>query len=301
MIWCNLIAKKVVKTAKAVEVKNLTWQYSDTTRPALNNISFDIEENTFTGICGPNESGKTTLVSCIKGLIPNKFNGIMQGEVKVFGQDVSKMSTQELARYVGFVFADPEAQFTSMSVEEELAFGMENIGLGIKEIEERIRWVAEITMITDLLEKPPYEISGGQKQRVAIASALVVQPKIIILDEPTSMLDPFGKDAVFEICQKMKDELKMTIIMIEHAIDRLARLSDMMMLIYDGEIKKYSEPEEFFDNMQDIIDYGLNPPDPMLFLDRLRRAGLYRGKMKTGLSEVLAIARSVLGKEGGVV
>lgn len=116
----------------------------------------------------------------------------------------------------------------SMSVEEELAFGMENIGLKRDEIKRRIDWVSEITSLKELLDKSPYDISGGQKQRVAIASVLSMQPKIMILDEPTSMLDPVGKDSIFNICEKMKNELNMTVIMVEHTIDRLARLSDKM-------------------------------------------------------------------------
>lgn len=278
----------------AVVINNLTWQYTDTESPALKNINLEIEENSFTGICGPNESGKTSLVSCIKGLIPNNFHGVYSGEVKLFGKNVKELNTQELAEYVGFVFADPEAQFTSMSVEEELAFGMENIGLELSEIYRRIEWVAEITMIGDLLKKSPYDISGGQKQRVAIASAIVMQPKIIIMDEPTSMLDPFGKDSVFNICTRMKNELNMTIIMVEHTIDRLTRLSDKLLLMHDGEVKKYSVPKKFFENVQEIADYGLNVPDSMLFLDKLRQNKLYSGAMEYDLNKISDIAKLIL-------
>jgi energy-coupling factor transport system ATP-binding protein len=197
------------------------------------------------------------------------------------------------------VFADPESQFTSMSVEEELAFGMENIGLPLDEIEKRIKWVSEITMIEQFLDKSPYDISGGQKQRVAIASALVMQPKIIILDEPTSMLDPFGKDSVFKICKRMKDELNMCIIMVEHTITRLAKLSDKLILINDGEIKKYAPPDIFFDNLDEIASYGLNVPDSMIFLDRLRKKGLYHGNIKTELDEVISIAKNILSNKRG--
>lgn len=282
--------------AKAIEIRNLNWQYRDSEVPALKNINLDIDENKFIGICGPNEGGKTSLVSCIKGLIPEKFFGVFSGEVKIFGKNINEMDTQEIARNVGFVFSDPESQFTSMSVEEELAFGMENIGLSLDEIERRIKWVSEITMIEQFLDKSPYDISGGQKQRVAIASALVMQPRIIILDEPTSMLDPFGKDSVFEICRRMKDELNMCIIMVEHTISRLARLSDKLILINDGEIKKYAEPEEFFDNLDELCALGLNVPDSMLFLDWLRKNGLYDGKIKTNVDETIKIARAILEK-----
>ncbi|MBV4427521.1 energy-coupling factor ABC transporter ATP-binding protein [Clostridium tyrobutyricum] len=278
---------------KIIEIENLTWKYSNTDKPALDNVSLDIEENSFIGVCGPNEAGKTSLVSCIKGLIPNNFMGIYQGEVKLFGKDIKTLNTKELAEYVGFVFADPESQFTSMSVEEELAFGMENLGLDRKEIGKRIEWVSEITGLEDLLDKSPYDISGGQKQRVAIASVLSMQPKIVILDEPTSMLDPLGKDSIFEICERMKNELNMTIIMVEHTIDRLARLSDKMILLNNGKIKKYAEPNIFFDDIDEIIELGLNPPAPIVFLDKLKKSGLYNGDIKTKLEDVIEIARDI--------
>lgn len=278
----------------AIEIKNLTWQYSDTIKPAIENISLEIEENSFIGLCGPNEAGKTTLVSCIKGIIPSNFTGIFEGEIKIFGKNIKEMDTKELAEYVGFVFADPEAQFTSMSVEEELAFGMENVGFSREEIKERIEWVVDVTNIRDLLDKSPYDISGGQKQRVAIASILAMRPKILILDEPTSMLDPIGKDSIFDICRKMKEEFDITIIMVEHTIDRLARLSDKLILMNGGKIEKYAEPEEFFDDMELIKAAGLNAPSPMIFLDELRKRGLYKGNIKTNLEDVIEITKSLL-------
>lgn len=279
--------------ANIIEINNLTWQYSDTNKPAIRDISLNIEENSFIGVCGPNEAGKTTLVSCINGLIPNNFVGTYKGQVKLFGKDIKDFTTKELAKCVGYVFSDPEAQFTSMSVEEELAFGMENIGLKRDEIKRRIDWVSEITSLEELLDKSPYDISGGQKQRVAIASVLSMQPKIMILDEPTSMLDPVGKDSIFNICEKMKNELNMTVIMVEHTIDRLARLSDKMILVNEGKIQKFAEPEKFFDNVDEIIDVGINPPASVVFLDKLRKNGIYNGEMKTKLEDAIEIAKNI--------
>lgn len=281
---------------KAVEIRNLRWQYNSAEEPvALKEVSLDLEEGEFIGVCGPNESGKTTLVSAIKGLIPHKLNGIYTGEVLLFGKDIRKMSLREIAQMVGFVFADPEQQFTSMSVEEELAFAMENVGLSVSEIRSRIEWVCKIAMIGELLDKSPYDVSGGQKQRIAIASALALQPRILILDEPTSMLDPFGKDSVFEICHRMKEELNMTIIMVEHVIDRLARLSDKLVLIHEGEIKKFAPPQEFFQDVKTLQRAGLNVPEPMILLDRLRDKGLYKGDIKISLEESIEAVRALLG------
>lgn len=283
---------------KAVTVENLTWKYSNTARPAIEGINLEIDENTFTGIVGPNESGKTTLVSCIKGLIPRNFSGIWHGKVKLFGQDITSKTSAELAQEVGFVFADPEAQFTAMSVEEEIAFGMENIGLTVPEIRERIAWVSELTMIGDLLDKSPYDISGGQKQRVAIASVLAMKPRILILDEPTSMLDPLGKDTVFAILHRMKKELNMTIIIIEHSLERLSALCDRILLVFNGKILKNETAAEFFDDIPFLVQHGLNPPDGMRFLSFLLENRLYSGKGMVSVDDIVNIGRSILASGG---
>lgn len=289
---------------KAISVQNLWWKYSGAEDFALKDVSFEVEENSFVGIVGPNEAGKTTLVSSIRGLIPRNFSGVWKGEVYVLGEDVAKQSVTELAKRVGFVFADPEAQFTSMSVEEELAFALENVGLKVPEIEERITWAARITMIDHLLDKSPYDISGGQKQRVAIASMLALRPRIIILDEPTSMLDPLGKDEVFEVLARMKRELNMTIVVVEHNLERLAELADRLLLLSGGRVLKYEEPERFFADIRFLEEVGLDVPDGMRVLGRLQEMGIYRGPVRVRFQDVVAalreLAQGVAAGEGGV-
>ena len=255
----------------AVSIQDLGWKYSGRKNFAIEHVNLEIEANTFTSVVGPNEHGKTTLMSCIKGLIPHSFNGVWRGTVEVFGQNVREMSSQALADEIGFVFADPEAQFTSMTVEEEIVFGLENIGLELVEVKERLDWVAEIAMLEDLLDKPPYEISGGQKQRVAIASVLAMKPRIMILDEPTSMLDPLGKDFIFDILTNLKQEQDLTLIVIEHNIEQVAPLSDQMILMYDGNIAKLAPPDEFFENSEYLYQHGINPPQATAFLDELKK------------------------------
>lgn len=278
---------------KAVEIKNFSWKYSDTDKPALKEINLEIEQGEFIGIVGPNEAGKTTLVSAIKTLIPRNFMGIKKGEIKVNGQNLVEKKSPEVAGLVGYVFSDSESQFTSMSVLEEIAFGLENIGLNVDQINERIKWVSEITDIEDLLEKSPYDISGGQKQRVAISSILAMQPDIIILDEPTSMIDPLGKDLIYDILTRLKNEFEMTIIVIEHDLERLAALADRMILIYDGEIVREGIPKEFFDDIDFLQEHDLKPPAMMVFLDQLRKNGFYSGKMKTSVKEIEEIVRNI--------
>ncbi len=280
----------------AVSVKDLGWKYAGRKRFAIENINLDIEENTFVSIVGPNEHGKTTLVSCIKGLIPTNYHGVWRGKVEIFGQDVRTLPPQTLAATIGFVFSDPEAQFTAMTVEEELVFGLENIGLPLNEIEERLQWASEITMIGDLLDKSPYEVSGGQKQRVAIASVLVMRPRILILDEPTSMLDPFGKDAIFEILTSLKKETNMTLIVVEHNIEEIASLSDLMVMLYDGKIAKMAPPEEFFENSDFLIEHGIQPPQATMFVDRLKSDGYYNGRLPVSLDDAVQTTEKVLQK-----
>lgn len=278
----------------AISIRDLGWKYSGRKHFAIEHVNLEIEENSFVSVVGPNEHGKTTLVSCIKGLIPNSFNGVWRGEVDVFGQDTRKMSAQQLAAQIGFVFADPESQFTSMTVEEELVFGLENIGLPLNKIQERLDWVCGLTMIGNLLDKSPYEISGGQKQRVAIASVLSMRPRIIILDEPTSMLDPLGKDNIFQILTNIKRETDLIVIVVEHNIEQVAPLSDLMVLMYDGNIAKAAPPAEFFENSDFLIEHGIVPPQSTAFVDRLKQANWYQGMLPVALEDAVQISERVL-------
>lgn len=255
----------------AVEIKDLYWRYEGREEYTFENINLTIEENQFIGIVGPNEAGKTTLVSAIKGIIPSNFNGIYKGSVKLFNKEVKTSSTRELAKTVGMVFSDPDAQFTSMSVEEEISFGLENIGCSIKEINERMKWVSDLTNIGNLLEKPPYDLSGGQKQRVAIASIIAMKPRIIILDEPTSMLDPISKDMVFDLLKTMKDKLKLTVIVVEHNIEKLVELADKMILINNGKIEKYVETDRFFDDIDFLNKRSIRIPEAIQFMHMVNK------------------------------
>jgi energy-coupling factor transport system ATP-binding protein len=282
-----------------VSIKDLSWKYEGRNQFALRDISLDIEENSFLSVVGPNEAGKTTLVSCIKGLIPHSFHGVLRGMVEVFGKDIRKKSGLELAREVGFVFSDPEAQFTSMTVEEELVFAMENVGFSLQEIQERLEWVTEITMIKDLLDKSPYEISGGQKQRVAIASVMALKPRIIILDEPTSMLDPLGKDFIFEILETLKRQEALTLIVVEHNIEQIAPLSDMMALIVDGELLKVAPPEEFFSDLEFLERYDVYAPQVTAFASWLQEQRLYSGPLPLEVDQAAALCKEVLERGRG--
>lgn len=256
-----------------IEIKNYSWQYINTTEPAIRNINLTIEEGNFVGVIGPNGSGKTTLAYSLNGLIPGQYNGIKQGEVFVFGKEVEQYGRGDLQRAVVVVFSDPEAQFTAMTVEDELVFGMENLGMTIPEIRERLEWVTDLVGLEPLLMKPPYEISGGQKQRVALAAVLAMTPKIMILDEPASMLDPISRKRVFEVLEKLKKEQRNTIIVIEHSLENLIPLADRMVLLTNGELILEDETQQFFQNMPLLLEKGFYPPGIIDFFFQLKQIG----------------------------
>lgn len=281
----------------AILVEDLWWRYEGRKDWALKGVNLRIERGEFVGIVGPNESGKTTLVMAMNGLIPNNYRGVMKGRVVSVGMDTREHPTADIARRVGFVFSDPESQFLTMTVEEELAFGLENMGLPVEEIRDRIRWAMEITRLEEeFLEKPPYELSGGQKQRVAIAAVLAMKPDVIILDEPTSMLDPIGKSEVFDVLIQLRRSYNATIIVVEHRLEDIAYLADKMVLLYYGEVLKVAPPREFFDDIPFLIEHYVYPPEIMIAVHRLREEGLYDGPIPLRFEEGVKIIEEVLGR-----
>ena len=279
-----------------IEVEGLYWRYSGAKDWALRDVDLAIGRGEFVCIVGPNDSGKTTLAMCMNGLIPNNYQGVFRGDVIVDGMNTKECEVADIAQKVGIVFSDPESQFLSMTVEEEIVFGLENMGLGVEEIEDRLYWALEITKISeDYLEKPPYELSGGEKQRVAIAAILAMRPEILVLDEPTSMLDPIGKTEIIDVLKELKKSYNATIIVIEHRLEDIAGLADRMILLYEGRILKDEAPEKFFDDINFLLNHYVYPPDWMVLVSRLRSEGLYSGRIPLSLEESVSILREVLG------
>lgn len=280
----------------AIEIEELEWKYQHTTKFALQGVNLEVPENSFLGIVGANEQGKSTLVNCISGLIPHSYNGIYRGAVRIFGQEVKNTTGLHLAREVGLVFADPEAQFTAMTVEEELIFGLENVGYDVNKIQETLDWVCDVTMIGELLDKSPFDISGGQKQRVAIACVLAMEPRIIIMDEPTSMIDPLGKKFIFDILRKLKESGNRTIIVVEHNIEQLAPLVDNFALMHAGQIIQIAPPEEFFREPELLIQKGVYAPEVTLFTGWLQKQGWFpaAATLPRDLAGGVAAARAAL-------
>ncbi len=277
-----------------IEIKDYTWRYLYSPNPALENINLTVHQGEFIGIIGPNGSGKTTLAYSLNGLIPGQYHGIKQGGIKVLGKDVESYPTGALQKSVGVVFSDPEAQFTTMTVEDELVFGMENLGMSIPEIRERLEWVVELTDLSPLMLKPPYEISGGQKQRVALAAVLAMRPPIMVLDEPTSMLDPISRRRIFEVLAKLKREQRNTIIVIEHSLENLVPLADRMVLLHNSHLLLEGETRQFFEQMDLLLEKGLFPPGIMQFFHYLKQQGRYDGYLPVTVAEAAEKLTSLL-------
>jgi len=219
-----------------IETKNLTYTYPGGTKPSVLEVSIRIEKGQFTLITGPSGCGKTTLCRCFNGLIPHFYQGELKGEITVAGFKVAEKPIYELAKHVGLVFQNPENQLFALSVEKDVAFGLENLGVPREEIRSRVDWALRLTGIRDLRERAPYELSGGQQQRVAIASVLAMQPEIIVLDEPTSFLDPLGAKKIFEVIYELNKKLGITVVLVEHRLDLTARYADHIILMDEGKV-----------------------------------------------------------------
>ena len=205
---------------------NVSYMYPRSPEPVLKDISLKIRKGEFLGLIGPTGAGKTTLCLTLNGIVPQFYGGRFFGEVTAAGLDTLEHPINAMARHVGAVFEDPETQLIATSVENEIAFALENLRVPRDEIIARIPRVLEAVRLEGTEQKHPHELSGGQKQRLAIAAALALQPDLLILDEPTSQLDPVGTEEVFATVAELNRELGVTIIMAGHAAEEIAQYSD---------------------------------------------------------------------------
>ena len=255
-----------------MECKNVTYTYPLADEPSIRNVSLNIEEGKFYGIVGENGSGKTTLCAILRGFAPSFYQGDIQGEVLVYGKPIGEYGG-ELATKIGYVFQNPFTQISGVkeTVFEEVAYGLENFGVPVEEIVERVEAIMKLTHIDSLAEKNPLELSGGQMQRVALASVLVLEPDILIIDEPTSQLDPQGTESVFEIIKMMKDKKK-TIILVEHKIDLIAEYADEVLVLRGGkQIAGGDTAQVLSDNS--LMEQGVQLPQMAILGSRLKEKG----------------------------
>jgi energy-coupling factor transporter ATP-binding protein EcfA2 len=272
-----------------IELKAVKYYYPDTTTPSINIDELKINQGEFICLVGRTGAGKTTLCRLLVGLVPHSMQGILSGEAKVMGLNVLESEINDLSAHVGIVMDDPFDQLTkaTFSVREEIAFGLQNAGMPIDKILEKVEKVMHELGISHLADRLPTELSGGQQQRVAIASIFVGQPEILVLDEATSQLDPQGSEEIYKMAKHFK-EIGKTVIMVEPKLDKVLQHADRLLVMNEGSIVASGTSEDVF-NSDILQQLGLDLPSyPKLGL-KLREKGYFTGRLPINLGEAKKI------------
>jgi len=278
-----------------IEVKGLTYTYPGAKKPSISDVSLTIEKGEFVIVTGPSGCGKTTLCRCFNGLIPHFYNGQLDGELSVAGLKVNEHEIHELAQKVGLVFQNPENQLFALSVEKDVAFGLENLGVARDEMRKRVDRALQTTEIEELRERAPHELSGGQQQRVAIACVLAMRPDIMVFDEPTSFLDPLGARKIFEVINELNKKLGITVILVEHRLDLTSHYADRVVIMDNGKIVLNGKPREVFTSEEAKL-IGVGIPKATLLWQLLQEKGFPLKGVPTGSEEATRFLREVLKK-----
>lgn len=244
----------------ALSLKDVKFKYEGSEGLALNGLSLEVQKGEFVSLLGGNGSGKSTTCLLANGLIPHAVKGTLEGAVEVFGLDVRQHSVAELSTRVGIVFQEPESQLFCMSVEEEVAFGPENLGVPKEEIAERVEWALGLVGLTGMNERSPHNLSGGEKQRVAIAAALSMRPELLVLDEPAYALDPVGRIELFRVLQELKDRHGMTVLLADRDSEEAALYSDRVVLLSRGQVVAEGSPRSVLRDPRMLESMGVTPP-----------------------------------------
>lgn len=255
--------------SEIITLKNISYHYiDDEERQALKNVSFSINKGEWIAIIGPNGSGKSTLAKTINGLIEPQ-----QGEVFVGGLPLDEKNVWSIREMVGMVFQNPDNQFVGSTVQDDVAFGLENLGIPREEMIERVREALDKVNMLEFAEREPARLSGGQKQRVAIAGIVALQPDIMILDEATSMLDPRGREEVLRTVKEVKEAENLSVLSITHDIDEAAA-ANRVLVMRSGELVKEGTPEEIFSYGESLVEMGLDLPFPERLKASLKAQGM---------------------------
>ena len=259
--------RKIIMNNPIIELKDISFQYQGVESFALTNVNLTINKGEWVALIGPNGSGKSTLAKIMNGLLVPE-----SGEVFINGQLLDEETVWEARRSVGMVFQNPDNQFVGATVEDDVAFGLENNGVERLEMIQRVDEALQQVRMTEHKKKEPARLSGGQKQRVALASVIALRPDVILLDEATAMLDPLGREEVIEAIEKVKEQHDLTVISITHDIDEASK-ADRIIVMKDGEKKNEGVPADIFNLGKGLIDMGLDLP----FTQKLKHALIDRG------------------------
>ncbi len=255
-------------------LKDVSYKYPRSTDFVLSNVNLEIHKGEFLGLIGPTGAGKSTLCMALNGIVPQFYGGRFFGSVHIGDLDTTEHPISELASLVGQVFEDPEIQLIATSVENEIAFALENLRIPREVISERIPKALSAVRLEGTEQKAPNELSGGQKQRLAIAAAIAVQPDLLIMDEPTSQLDPVGAEEVFATAHELNQELGMTIVMASRAAEEMAEFAHRIVLLSHGEIIALGTPDEIYSQIELLASNNLRPPQVASTFYSIRKTGI---------------------------
>ena len=252
-----------------IEIKNLKFKYNqDQTSYTLNDVSFHVKHGEWLSIEGHNGSGKSTTARLIGGLLVAD-----SGQIIVDGQELTEETVWDIRDKIGMVFQNPDNQFVGATVEDDVAFGLENKGLPYKEMVSRVQEALSFVGMMDFKDREPARLSGGQKQRVAIAGIIAMRPSILILDEATSMLDPEGRQELIQYIEDIRQQYGMTVLSITHDLDEVA-MSNRVLVLKQGKVESISSPRELFSRGSELVDLGLDIPFSALLTQKLKNQGL---------------------------
>lgn len=280
--------------AAIVCVDNLSYQYPRAPGLALRDINLTLRKGEFLGIIGPTGAGKTTFCLALNGIVPQFYGGRFFGRVTVAGLDTLENPIHLLAQHVAMVFQDPETQLIANTVEDEVAFALENVNAPRAEIVRRIAWALTTVRLDGKEKKHPSELSGGEKQRLAIAAALALQPEVLVLDEPTSQLDPVGSQEVFSTVRELNTRLGITVILVSHASEEMAEFVDRVAILADGQLVDIDTPARIFAQVSLLRRYAIRPPQVASFYAALQDKGIaapYIPVTKDAAEQVYEIVR----------
>lgn len=279
-----------------IDIRGLTYFYPGVNRHALSALNISVEKGEFVVLTGPSGCGKTTLCRCLNGLIPHFYGGELKGSIEVAGLDVKEHPISVLAQHVGLVFQNPENQLFALSVEKDVAFGLENLGLSREEIQSRVDWALEMTGISDLRDSAPFELSGGQQQRVAISSVLAMRPELVVFDEPTSFLDPLSARGIFEVISSLNKELQITVIIVEHRLDLASLFADRVIVLDNGVVAMDGNPRDVFVSEETRL-IGVGVPKATRLFQMLKEEGILVSRLPVTVSEAAHEVRSLLRRD----
>lgn len=255
--------------ANSIDIKDLKFKYDRGQEGyTLNGVSFHVKQGEWLSIIGHNGSGKSTTVRLIDGLLKAE-----SGQIFIEGQELTEENVWDIRHKIGMVFQNPDNQFVGATVEDDVAFGLENKGLPLEEMRKRVKDALVLVGMSKFANREPARLSGGQKQRVAIAGAVALRPRIIILDESTSMLDPEGRLELIKTMKNIREQYGITVISITHDLDEIA-LSDRVLVMKEGRVESSSTPRELFARGKDLLTLGLDIPFTANLIEELRTQGI---------------------------